>query len=741
MARQSNTPRVDLHEALSQRTYHNAVLCTYTFEARFFEDYCLERFRALSGNNNISVCTDRATYQKIALAPESQRPKHVNLRYLLSPLETKARFHPKLYLFTTKSSGRLIVGSCNFTRPGLTSNAELADVFDFEAEEQEGHLPIFQEAFAFIEALADGWPVESFASNVRELRRTTPWLGQTPILGVKTVRLLHNLEQSLWNQIAAVVPRPVERVHVVSRFFDETPVLIDRLMQEFGPAKLFLYTQNGVTTMTRDWLDHSCVKSGRAEILLCAYDDEGHQQPLHAKAIIFDSRNARTLVYGSANFTTPALLSHGRSGNIETVIVVPDVPAKALDPRRFCDPSGSAYHLLSPDQLQSAPREEEEHLAAMPIRLIEAILAEDALMIRASVPVNLDVAQVAARLHLQGSRGLVVPIRRLSEERFSAKVPERANARLQESSTLLSLETADQHQQLSNVVFVTNLLDIKTQNSVRRERHIREATQSAGQFFSVLNDLLRAGDDAALLTFLNFCDIPLVNAPRPPALRNRPVWEGQDGMRHLGERNLQICKTLHEATLKFFERHLRKLKRHTESLSLDGVANFLQIFLSMGSLLRMQIERLVIALEARPTDVPVQKWGECRELWDVYFLKFRELMECLWDDYLRPLSSECSRKDLHQEFGSDLDAVHELCDAVVLYRERIEKVRRDKCVRREFDGRKIPFGYFRSVLEPTSWRRFTGAVQQRQRSVDGAVLGHVKHIPPPVHVDSPRTTP
>ena len=70
-------------------------------------------------------------------------------------------------------------------------------------------------------------------------------------------------------------------------------------------------------------------------------------------------------------------------------------------------------------------------------------------------------------------------------------------------------------------------------------------------------------------------------------------------MRHLGERNLQICKTLHEATLKFFERHLKKLKRHTESLALDGIANFLQIFLSMGSLLRMQIERVVIALETR----------------------------------------------------------------------------------------------------------------------------------------------
>src|SRR5262249_29256311 len=159
-------------------------------------------------------------------------------RYLLAPIETKGRFHPKLYLFTTKSSGRLIVGSCNFTRPGLTSNAELADVFDFEAEEETVNLPIFQDAFAFIEALAERSPVESFASNVRDLRREMPWLERTPAPGPRTVRLLHNLEQSLWDQIAAAVPRPVERIHVVSRFFDETPSLIDHVIKEFEPAKL-----------------------------------------------------------------------------------------------------------------------------------------------------------------------------------------------------------------------------------------------------------------------------------------------------------------------------------------------------------------------------------------------------------------------------------------------------------------------------------------------------------------------
>ncbi len=738
MARANKNVRLDLHDALSRHTYQNAVLCTYTFEPSFFEDYCLERFSALTSNNNISVCTDRGTYQKIALAPESQRAKQVNLRYLLTPIDTKGRFHPKLFLFSTKTSGRLILGSANFTRPGLMSNAELADVFDFDEGGQEEFLPLFQDAFAFISSLAEGWPTDSLASNVRELRRTTPWLGKAADPEIRSVRLLHNLSHVLWNQIMAMVPQPVDRIHVLSRFFDSSPVLIDRLMHDFGPKHLFLYTQNGVTTMTADWLGHSCVRAGRAEILLCTYEDEGRQQPLHAKAIIFETGQTKTLVYGSANFTTPAMLTHGRGGNIETVIVVPNIPAKVLDPRQLCDPANSAIKLWSPEQLQSAPRDDEEHLPTMPVRLIEAVLENDRLlMMRACIPAGIQTDSVATKLHIQGSHGQVLPITRISDERISATVPEWSLARLQESSTLVSIETVAGQKQLSNVVFVTNLLDIKTQNSVRKERHIREATQSAAQFFVVLNDLIRAGDNSALLNFLNFCDIPLVNAPRPPNLRNRPVWEDLGSMRSLGERNLHICRTLHEATLKFFERHLKKLKRHTQSLALDGVSNFLHIFLTMGGLLRMQIERAVVALEAQPNDIPSERWSECRELWDVYFLKFRELIECLWDGYVRPLRSECARKDIEREFGQDLEAIHEQCDAMIQYRSRIEKIRNEKCVIRKPIGQKTPFGYFHSVLEPAAWQRYTGIVRQRERNVANAVLGNTNHRVSPVSVQLP----
>jgi hypothetical protein len=75
---------------------------------------------------------------------------------------------------------------------------------------------------------------------------------------------------------------------------------------------------------------------------------------------------------------------------------------------------------------------------------------------------------------------------------------------------------------------------------------------------------------------------------------------------------------------------------------------------------------------------------------------------------------------------------------MILYRERIEKVRNEKCVLcRELDGRKILLAYGRSVLSPATWQRYAGVVQQRQQNVDNAVLGHVSHQVPPVHVQLP----
>src|SRR5207249_2840412 len=140
----------------------------------------------------------------------------------------------------------------------------------------------------------------------------------------------------------------------------------------------------------------------------------------------------------------------------------------------------------------------------------------------------------------------------------------------------------------------------------------------------------------------------LVYVPRSRFLRERPVWEGRDGMRKLGERNLEIFMNLHEATLHFFNRHFRKLQRHVESLNIEGVPNFLHIFLSMGGLLRAQVERAVLGFEAK-SEVSGGLWAECRDLWDVYFYKLRDLMEFLWQRYLSRMTREYGHELIQQQ--------------------------------------------------------------------------------------------
>src|ERR1039458_3301263 len=100
MTQRNRQNRLNVQEALSKHVFHNAVLTTFTFDPLFFEDYCLEQFSSLTSNNNISVIVDRSTYESVVSAPEMQRPKIANIRYLLHPVTVPRRFHPKVFLLT-----------------------------------------------------------------------------------------------------------------------------------------------------------------------------------------------------------------------------------------------------------------------------------------------------------------------------------------------------------------------------------------------------------------------------------------------------------------------------------------------------------------------------------------------------------------------------------------------------------------------------------------------------------------
>ena len=204
------------------------------------------------------------------------------------------------------------------------------------------------------------------------LLRDAGWLSQTTAaLQQPSCTLLSNLDAPLWEQIVGKVRPPVKTAYAVSRYFDAHPFLLDRVQKDLIPQKIKLFTQNGITTLTSRWLDHRLILNGEADIFLCTYRDGDFSQSLHGKALIIDMSDDYLLAFGSANFTSAALLTTAVTGNVELVMTFDHVDKSLCDPDRICDPNATAVLLKRATDLVTAPREETDiALSAHEITLV-----------------------------------------------------------------------------------------------------------------------------------------------------------------------------------------------------------------------------------------------------------------------------------------------------------------------------------------------------------------------------------
>jgi len=712
MARIKKTTRLDLVDALDDKSYDHAVICTYTFDAPFFEGYCLEKLKSVSGT--VSVLVDYSVYERVITGDHSVRPKKGNIRYLLHPVKAPRVFHPKIFLFAGRDRGRLILGSANCTRPGISSNAELVGCYDYERGKNERLLPLFQASWGFLRRLSQRFPGKQLEENLQELMSAAPWIGpEDESVSDPHFRLFDNLDTALWDQLLAEVETPVDSVHIISRYFDDNPQILDRVLNDLRPSKIVIHTQNGITNMTPDWLDHHSVADGRTEIKLCRYaDDEGRAQPLHAKGIVVQKGRDQWFAFGSANFTSPALLRSASEGNVETIILLGPAVNRGLDPERLFDPMGSAARLESKTDLRTSPRNDDETKpASYDILLTEALLDGELLQLEADVPS--EITGLSAAINPYDGYTMTLHSCFAEDTSITFKVPPEALGRFNESSVVkLMGVNPDRSQAESNPVLIVNILEIDGGAPTRRQRHIYDAQQSAAKFVSVLNSLLRGEDEQRLIEFLNLCDIPIAYDSASHLIRrSKPVWEGGAGMRALGERNLKFYESLHEATMLFCERHLKKLQRHAKQPSPGSVANFLHIFLAVGSVLRAQLERLTQGLEARSGLLTSGEWFSCRGHADAYFELFEKMTDCLLNAYVKPMQRLYDPLQIKEEFLPDLEPLGILYDDMLAFRTRIDGLK----------SRWNPIrsvGYFHSVLSEKMWPKY----ERRARESLGAVL-------------------
>jgi HKD family nuclease len=714
---------LNLDNLLDGPSYDHAVICTFTFDPDFFEEYCLEKFNSLKTNGNITVIVDYGTYLQAITGSKENKPKQANIRYLLHPISLPGKFHTKLFLLVSKNKGRLIVGSANFTKPGITTNAEMVNYYDFEIDKHEEFRYLFQAAFVYLSEISCKWPSNALTSNLKSMEREATWLVSEKIAGeTQDVNFLHNLEIPLWDQLLSYVTPPVDLVHVLSRFFDSKPYMLDRVLKDLKPHKIKIYTQNGITTLTESWLDHPLFKDGTLEIYCCNYMDGDYLQPLHAKSIAISKDNTCLLAFGSANFTSPALMRVAESGNAELLLLHSRLPSAEIQLESLFNPLENGYRLLDDGTLQTAPRQSIEGCTFSNKTILHcAEFVENVIRFRASIHCDLEFDEMAGKIQFQDEAYKMVSIHHNHDDEYYTESLETVAGRLSDASSIMTIQTLLNHKIVdeSNPVLVVNLIDIKSGKHVRRERFIKEAQQGSIEFFRILENLIKEGDEEPLITFFNFCDIPITDATRSYYPKGgRSVWDGGKGMKCFGEKNLKIFNNLHDSAMSFYMRHFKKLQRHVRNGSINGVINYLHIFLAMGGVLQSQVERLMLGFEAKSTPLDIDTWYQYRKIIDTYFLKFKELMSCLNDNYMPKLFLSYDRSTIIEKFDPDLQPIKDLCTDMLAFQSRMDLILNSN-LRIKSQTRKVflPSYSQYNVFFPDNWVKYEVEQDDKMRSV------------------------
>jgi len=711
------TARVDLHATLERHAYEHAVICTYTFEPQFFEEYCLAHFSALVGNN-LTVLVDHGTYDEILAGRQEAWPRLANLRYLLHPVRVPGTFHPKVFLFASRDRGLLIIGSANFSKSGITSNAEFVGVFRYERERNEADLGLFRQVMRFLSTISQRWPGRDLTSNLEQMLAGAAWLQPTADDPAPRLRFAHNLDEPLWPQLTSGLPPRVDELHVLSRYFDAGPHLLDRIAHTPAAGHTTVWTQNGITTMTPAWFHHPAIASGAVTVKDVAVADDEHPQKLHAKAVVFLNGTGTRLAYGSANFTSAALFTTAAQRNVEVMLVVDDLGAEDCDVGTLFDPCGSARQLLAADLL-TAPRDPEKpSQPAYAFLLHEATLDGRTLTCRcdanASGTTAPQPALVAVLEFSDGGRS-VVPLAPHGAEPLGL-LDEQAEMHCRSGSTVVHIERSVVVGDVlrSNSMLLVNLVDADSGRGQRRERRVREAQRTAAGFHAMLGDLLHPGQEDALKDFLTLCEIPLIEAARGfPIHRGRPAWTPPSGWGDAPDRTLRVYASLHDAALGFCERHLKRMARHVARATVAGVPNFMHMALAIGDVLRAQVERALSGLGGMKRPIDAEDWNAHRLRLGQYVTTFRDCVDLLQDRYVPALRKLFGPVPLKAAFDEDAAPMRTLCDAFLTVRDRVEACRQGSLRVRISTGKLIdPPLFNHDVLSTSTWKRIAPRIHR-----------------------------
>ncbi|WP_139056623.1 hypothetical protein [Ruegeria conchae] len=252
-----------------------------------------------------------------ALGGASLLPRQAGKLYTAGGATTQRLFHPKLFLQVGRKGGRLIIGSANLTAAGLAGNLELVALLSCGAE-QDGEQALIAQAWEYLCDFMDHsdpmlpMQQEWMLNRSAWLRSATPAEGLVTLAdGTEAALLLARPNSGIGPRYTALIDEPVNRLIVVSPYWDEQLTALSYLADSLAPKEIAVLIDPETELFPRDAADKL------PNLKLYRRDGFESGRFIHAKALIAETDSADHLLIGSANCTLAALGTGSMAGHNE----------------------------------------------------------------------------------------------------------------------------------------------------------------------------------------------------------------------------------------------------------------------------------------------------------------------------------------------------------------------------------------------------------------------------------------
>ncbi|MCR3906991.1 MAG: hypothetical protein NUK62_08220 [Tenericutes bacterium] len=297
----------------SGHDFENIVIGTYSVEPEFFEEVILPVIEK-KDPKNIVLLVDQKYYNETF-----QKARKAGTNYLIEPIRANGRFHPKFLLMTSAETAKLFIGSGNFTQNGCMRSGEVYSLIDYDLSfDHPEMISVYKDLKKFLVSLNNHNLVTSNKHKERILEAfELPWINKETVYPSSKIWLLYNTNKSILQQVKEIMKNEqISKITIASPFFEIKGIVLRHLTENFCPnLELFIQpdrVENFPVETIKVLIDEG--KEIRVKKLVFTNEPKRY---LHAKILIFQTKNGSYCLTGSANATRAGLLSEIKTGNVE----------------------------------------------------------------------------------------------------------------------------------------------------------------------------------------------------------------------------------------------------------------------------------------------------------------------------------------------------------------------------------------------------------------------------------------